>query len=180
LLRAAGSPLLAVLAARTRNTPSSFVRAVLFHQAPTTRPEPWRPRLSWDLGLEPEAGPAHARMGVPPARHRPKASAALAKKAAPAPSAGYQGAGTLRAGPGEGGNPHALSTLQKAGRRHLPESRSKFGRDGMWPAHGVTAIQTPVRASLSARASLAMRLVTTNSGYRGYLARPLPKSLTPD
>jgi hypothetical protein len=41
----------------------------------------------------------------------------MAKKAAPAPCAGYQGAGTLRTGPGEGGNPHAPSALQEAGRK---------------------------------------------------------------
>jgi hypothetical protein len=48
-----------------------------------------------------------------------KQNGALAKRAAPAPCAGYEGAGTLRTGPGEGGNPHARSAWQEAGPQAL-------------------------------------------------------------
>jgi hypothetical protein len=56
-------------------------------------------------------------MGPRAANPSKKRVSASAMKEAPAPSAGCQGAGTLRAGPGEGGNPHARQAKQKTGHR---------------------------------------------------------------
>jgi hypothetical protein len=110
------------------SAPSSFAK-------PTARPHSRRPEpplgLNQKAGRRTAAGMVHDR--APPAQAQSKA-VALAHKAAPAPSAGYEGAGTLRAGPGEGGNPHARSAVQKPGRRLCQKAAHSFGPHVKWPA----------------------------------------------
>ncbi len=76
------------------------------------KPEPPQELTAWSICKISAQGHGYATWrAANPAR----ASSALAKKAVPAPCAGYQGAGILRTGPGEG--QHARSAVQEAGRR---------------------------------------------------------------
>jgi hypothetical protein len=99
---------------------------------------------------------------APPAQAQSKA-VALPDKAAPAPSAGYEGAGTLRAGPGEGGNPHAPSAVQKPGRRLCQKAAHSFGPHVVkWPA---------LRSRPASKCGGAQSLISTR-GAKAFANRP--------